>query len=489
MIKRKLPILLTAVILSCSLLHGTVLAAPGEKENESAAISTLPPAVEAESAILMDADTGVILYEKNIHTRQYPASITKIMTALLAQENCDMDEVINFSRTAVYTVERGSSNIGIDENETLTMEDALYALLLASANEVANGIAEHISGSVDAFAELMNERAKELGCEDTHFINPHGLPNDNHYTSAYDMALIARAFFSYENLSTISGTAFYHINATATQPDEIDLGNHNKMLPGTNRGSGYYYEGLVGGKTGYTDIARQTLVTCAERDGVRLICVVMKDESPSQYKDSAALYDYGFANYRKISAWDVTDGQKLIDEACQIAQNNTGLQYQVIEDPSEEENPLLMKKTSQPSELTYTTTFDEESSQVIFSFVDDTQTVGSVVVPVYEMQQMPGNQQTLVDEGDQDVISDQIQTADSHRKNQGEVFLGIMKVLLVIVIAVAVVFVLFAFIIRKKLEAERERARRRRELMERRRRRQERELADIEKTDREDEDE
>ena len=261
MIKRKLPILLTAVVLSCSLLHGTVLAAPGEKENESAAISTLPPAVEAESAILMDADTGVILYEKNIHTRQYPASITKIMTALLAQENCDMDEVINFSRTAVYTVERGSSNIGIDENETLTMEDALYALLLASANEVANGIAEHISGSVDAFAELMNDRAKELGCEDTHFINPHGLPNDNHYTSAYDMALIARAFFSYENLSTISGTAFYHINATATQPDEIDLGNHNKMLPGTNRGSKYYYEGLVGGKTGYTDMARKTLVT------------------------------------------------------------------------------------------------------------------------------------------------------------------------------------------------------------------------------------
>lgn len=491
MIKRKLPILLTAVILSCSLLHCTVLAAPGEKENEGAAISTLPPAVEAESAILMDADTGVILYEKNIHTRQYPASITKIMTALLAQENCDMDEVINFSRTAVYTVERGSSNIGIDENETLTMEDALYALLLASANEVANGIAEHISGSVDAFAELMNDRAKELGCEDTHFINPHGLPNDNHYTSAYDMALIARAFFSYENLSTISGTAFYHINATATQPDEIDLGNHNKMLPGTNRGSNYYYEGLVGGKTGYTDMARQTLVTCAERDSVRLICVVMKDESPSQYKDSAALYDYGFANYRKISAWDVTDGQKLIDEACQIAQNNTGLQYQVIEDPSEEENPLLMKKTSQPSELTYTTTFDEESSQVIFSFVDDTQTVGSVVVPVYEMQQMPDNQQTLVDEGDQNVISDQIQAADLHRKNQGakNVFLGIMKVLLIIVIAVAVVFVLFAFIIRKKLEAERERARRRRELMERRRRRQERELADIEKTDREDEDE
>lgn len=491
MIKRKLPILLTAVILSCSLFHCTVLAAPGEGESASTEVSAVPPAVEAESAILMDADTGVILYEKNIHTRQYPASITKIMTALLAQENCDMDEVITFSHTAVYTVERGSSNIGIDENETLTMEDALYALLLASANEVANGIAEHISGNVDAFADLMNERAKELGCEDTHFINPHGLPDDNHYTSAYDMALIARAFFSYENLSMISGTTFYHINATATQPDEIDLGNHNKMLPGTNRGSKYYYEGLVGGKTGYTDIARQTLVTCAERDGVRLICVVMKDESPNQYKDSAALYDYGFANYRKISAWDVADGQKLTDEACQIAQNTTGLQYQVIEDPSEEETPLLIKKTSQPSEITYSSTFDEETSQVIFSFADGTQTVGSVVVPVYEIQQMPDSQQTLVDEGDQDVISDQIQVSDSHRKNQGSknVFLRIMKVLMVIVIAVAVVFIVFALIIQKKLEAERERARRRKELMERRRRRQEQELADTEETDREDEDE
>ena len=491
MIKRKLPILLTAVVLSCSLFHCTVLAAPGEEESGSTVVSTAPPAVEAESAILMDADTGIVLYEKNIHTRQYPASITKIMTALLAQENCDMDEVITFSHTAVYTVERGSSNIGIDENETLTMEDALYALMLASANEVANGIAEHVAGSIDAFADLMNERAKELGCEDTHFANPHGLPDENHYTSAYDMALIARAFFYYDSLSTISGTPFYHISATATQPDEIDLGNHNKMLPGTNRGSKYYYEGLVGGKTGYTDLARQTLVTCAERDGVRLVCVVMKDESPSQYKDSAALYDYGFANYQKVSAWDVVDGQTLTNEACQVAQTATGVEYQVIEDVSGEEAPLLIKKTSQASDLTYTSSFDAENSQVTFWFADGTRDAGSLTIPVYEIQQFQDGGQTLTDEGTEDVVSEQIQVSDTHGKNQGarNIFVGILKVIFGILLGAAIVFGIFALLIRKKVEAERERARRRKELMERRRRRQEQELADAGETDRENEDE
>ena len=342
--KRSLLILLTVVIASYSFFPCTAKATSVQDAEDTEQINVTVPTVEAESAILMDADTGIILYEKNIHTRQYPASITKVMTALLAQENCAMDEVITFSHNAVYTVERGSSNIGIDENETLSMEDALYALLLASANEVANGIAEHVSGSVEAFAELMNEKAAQIGCEDTHFVNPHGLPDENHYTSAYDMALIAREFFSYENLCTISGTALYHISATATQPDEIDLGNHNKMLAGTNRGSKYYYEDLIGGKTGYTDVARQTLVTCAERDGIRLICVVMKDESPNQYKDSAALYDYGFANYEKISAWEITDSKQLMEEACRVAQDTTGVPYQVIDDLSGEETPLLVKK-------------------------------------------------------------------------------------------------------------------------------------------------
>ena len=167
MIKRKVSIFLTAVLLSCSLFPRMVMAAPAESESESetdtGTVNTVPPSIEAESAILMDAETGIVLYEKNSHIRQYPASITKIMTALLAQENCDMDEVITFSHNAVYTVERGSSNIGIDEKETLTMEDALYALLLASANEVANGIAEHVAGSVDAFADLMNERQRNWG--------------------------------------------------------------------------------------------------------------------------------------------------------------------------------------------------------------------------------------------------------------------------------------------------------------------------------------
>lgn len=489
MMKRRISMILTVVIVSCSFFPCTAKATSVQNTEDTEQVSVTAPSVEAESAILMDADTGIILYEKNIHARQYPASITKVMTALLAQENCEMDEEITFSHNAVYTIERGSSNIGIDENETLSVEDALYALLLASANEVANGIAEHVSGSVEAFADLMNERARQIGCEDTNFVNPHGLPEDNHYTSAYDMALIAREFFSYDNLCTISGTAFYHISATATQPDEIDLGNHNKMLTGTNRGSKYYYEGLVGGKTGYTDLARQTLVSCAERDGLRLICVVMKDESPSQYKDSAALYDYGFDNYEKISSWEIVDSKQLMDEACRVAEAATGVQYQVIEDISEKETPLLVKKSTQTADITYSTSFDEAASLVIFRFADGAGDVGNVVVPVYEIQQFQNSQQTLAEEGNLEVVSDQIQVTDQNRKNQGakNILTGILKILFGIALAAIIVFAVFALLIRRKLEAERERARRRKELMERRRRRQEQERIDARECETEDE--
>lgn len=255
------------------------------------------PTVEAESAILMDVDTGVILYRKNDHTKEYPASITKLLTCLLARENCELTDIVTFSHEAVYGIERGSSNIGIDEGEQLTMQDCLYATLLESANEVAAGIAEHVGGSTEGFAQMMNDKVRELGGTDSHFVNANGLPDENHYTSAYDMALIARAFFQDDVLSEISGTVFYHIAATPTQKDEIDLRNHHRMLPGCQLSGRRPYEYATGGKNGYTDVARQTLVTCAEKNGHRLVCVVLKEEKPNHYLDSIALFDYGFACY------------------------------------------------------------------------------------------------------------------------------------------------------------------------------------------------
>jgi len=264
------------------------------------------PSVTAESAILMDAQTGTTMYEKDIYTKRYPASITKIMTCLVARKHAELNEVVAFSNEAVFGIERNSSNIGIDVGENMSMQDCLYAILLASANEVASAVAEHVGGSVEGFAQMMNEEALALGCQNTHFVNANGLPDEDHYTTAYDMALITRAFFADEVLAEMAGTVFYHINATMTQPDEIDLQNHHRMLVGCRYGSKYSYEYTLGGKTGYTDVARQTLVTCAQKDDMRLICVVLKDETPEHYLDTTNLMEYGFANFAQLGGKSYT---------------------------------------------------------------------------------------------------------------------------------------------------------------------------------------
>lgn len=258
------------------------------------------PSLGAESAILMEANTGTILYAKNIHERNYPASTTKILTCLLATENSEMSEIVDYSTNAVFSIERDSSNMGMDAGEKITMEQSLYGILVGSANEAANAVAEHISGSVEDFSNLMNAKAKELGCLDTHFVNPNGLYHDEHYTTAYDLAIIGRAFFKNELLCKMSSTASYEIPPTQTQPDDIVVHSKNKLLP--NRECSYDY--LVGSKTGFTSEARQTLVSCAKKDGMTLICVILKEESPAQFTDTVALFDYGFNNFYKINISD-----------------------------------------------------------------------------------------------------------------------------------------------------------------------------------------
>ncbi len=254
------------------------------------------PAIGAQSAILLEANTGVILYAKNIDERLYPASTTKLMTCLIAAEKCQLGETIKFSHDAIFSLEPGSSNMGIDEGQALPLEECLYGILVASANEVANAVAEHIAGSRDAFAEMMNEKAAELGCKNTHFVNAHGLHDDDHYVSAYDLALIAKAFFQNELLAKIGNTASYHFKPTNTQPDDFIKRNKHELITGE-----ISYEGIKGGKTGYTDLARQTLVTCAEQNGMKLICVILKEESPEQFYDTVKLFDYGFTNFSVVN--------------------------------------------------------------------------------------------------------------------------------------------------------------------------------------------
>lgn len=310
------------------------------------------PAIGAEAAILMDARTGTILYSKNIHEELFPASTTKIMTCLLAVENANLGDKITFSNDAVFSVPRDGSSIGMDVGESITLEQALYGIMVGSANEVANAVAEHVSGSIDEFVALMNKRAKELGCTNTHFSNPNGLQTDDHYTSAYDLSLIARAFFDNELLCKVGNTPRYHFTATDTQPDDFYLNNKHKLITGEVK-----YDGIVGGKTGYTDQARETLVTCAERDGIKLICVVLKEESPSQFTDTAVLFNYGFNNFEAINV-SQNDSRYMPNDSLFFESEHDVFGKSGAILSLDENSTIIIPKTSSIEDTTYTVSYD-----------------------------------------------------------------------------------------------------------------------------------
>ena len=236
------------------------------------------PGVSAASAILMDADSGRVLYEKDSHTHRLIASITKLMTALVALESgCSLDETVTVARE--WTGAEGSS-LYLRPGEEISLETLLYGLLLRSGNDAALAIAGHCGGTVEDFVAQMNQKARELGMEDTSFANPNGLDAEGHYSSAYDMALLARACLKNETLSKIAATKSITLGS-------YSFTNHNKLL--------WRYEGCIGLKTGYTELAGRTLVSAARRDGTTLICVTLN--APSDWADHAALFDWGFANY------------------------------------------------------------------------------------------------------------------------------------------------------------------------------------------------
>lgn len=268
-----------------------------EGTTEAVTDPSKPPEIASDAAIVMDAKTGQILYEKNAYTRNYPASITKILTALLAIEHGDLASTITMSYDAVWGIERGSSHIALDVDEQIKFEDALYAVLLVSANEAAWAIAEQVGGTLDNFCSMMNKEAKDLGCLDTNFVNANGLHDDNHYTTAYDMALITREALKYDKFREITSTTYYEIPPTNKNTTRYLNQDNRLILPA----SVYYYEDCLGGKTGFTDQAGGTLVTWAKRDETELICVVMHASSNADnYKDSIALYDYCFDNYYPV---------------------------------------------------------------------------------------------------------------------------------------------------------------------------------------------
>jgi len=251
-----------------------------------------PPRYTSAAVVVMDADTGLVLYGSEHNTSHYPASITKIMTALLVLEHIhDLSERIEFSHNAVFSIPRNSSHIAMDVGETLTVREALYGLMLSSANEVSIALAEHVAGTVEEFVDLMNRRALSLRALNTHFVNPSGLPGTGHVTTAYDMALIMREAVRHQEFVDIISTLRYNIPPTERQNYSRPLLNTNRLIhPGS-----YFNEWVVGGKTGWTHAAQHTLVTYAERDGRRLIISTLRSEGGGTFRDTMALMSFGFS--------------------------------------------------------------------------------------------------------------------------------------------------------------------------------------------------
>ena len=394
------------------------------------------PEIGAEAAILMEVNTGTILYAKNIHEKLYPASITKILTALIASEECDMNEMVTFSYDAVHSINwREDANMGINVGDSITMEQCLYGLLVGSANEVVYAMAEHISGegNLDAFSKLMNQKTKELGGTDSNFITPNGIHDENHYTSAHDMALIAQAFFSNELLCKISSTTNYHIPQTSTQPrEDMIVWAKSKLLPGKE----YEYEYLVGTKTGYTDNARQTLVSCAEKNGLKLVCVILKEETPSQFTDTIELFNYGFDNFYAASVAE-NDTAYSIDTSNFFS---TDTDFFGSSKPIIEINPddyIVLPENIDfseiKSELTYDGLNQNEIARINYTF--NNVNIGSAsLVPVE-------NSVVTFDFG----TKQQIVNTPSVQEDQNTVFINIKNVI-VIIIALAIFFIVIFMI-------------------------------------------
>lgn len=258
-----------------------------------------PPAIQSEAAIVMELSTGTILYEKNATQTMYPASTTKLMTALLTFQYANLSDTITFSSKAILSLIPGSSHIGMKIGEQLSVEDCLYGLLLPSANETANALAEYVSGSISDFVKRMNETAAELGCINTQFENPNGLHSANHYTCAYDLAIIMRECLQYEDFIRIDSTPAYVRQADDLLDRDIPMGTTNKMI---RKESDFYTPEVICGKTGWTAESGRCLVTYASLNGMEIICVTMNAEDPNQFKDTQLLLNYSFNGFNLLRA-------------------------------------------------------------------------------------------------------------------------------------------------------------------------------------------
>ena len=357
--------------------------------------------IESEAGIVMDADSGAVLFGQNIHVQKAPASITKILTALVVIENSSLDDTITFSHDAVYNVEDGSGNKNsIEEGDTLSVRDCLYLLLMRSSNQAANALAEHVGGSRDGFVKMMNEKTAELGCENSHFANPSGLNDDTQLTSVYDMALIASAAYKNDTLLTISKDKSYRLPATKNNPDGVTIQPEHKLLITTDTESPNYYPYAVAGKTGYTSIAGQTLVTYAIKDDRRQIAVTMKSTQATHYQDTIALMDFGFLRFKNVNISENETAYTSGDQPVQIGDNS----YQPSDLTMDTLAVITLPKDASfaDAEKTVVTDLPEDAPQgavALLSYKYNDRKIGQVYLISASAAEAEANGETASDDG------------------------------------------------------------------------------------------
>lgn len=415
------------------------------------------------SAIVMEMSTGTILYEKNSTEKLYPASITKIMTVMIALENCSLDEMVTFSDAAIDNTE--GSGIARDYGEEMTMEDCLYAIMLASANECAYAVAEHVGGDIDTFVEMMNAKAAELGCVNTHFANPHGLHDDNHYTCSYDMALIGKAAYQNETFRIITGTKARMIPPTNKHSEETPLQNHNKLLHRYQSGN-YVYEYCTGGKTGYTTHSNSTLVTFAEKDGMALVSVVMNTDSVSEWTDSIAMFNYGFDNFHMINVAENETGYAVTEEEG-LGGLSGNSPFVVLDKSASIVLPKTAEFSEAKSKITYNNEVSEVAGTISYTYADRVVGTANIVATGVEIEEFVFDNQKADSESDLEDTTIEIKP------------IMIIAVLVAVAVLVALIFLakyLYdnIYIIRHNLSVKSDRKSRFREIKQRKERRRRR---------------
>ncbi len=340
------------------------------------------PSIKGEAAIVIDADTGAVLYEKNPDKVLYPASITKVVTAIVAIENAALSDTVTFSNNSINSLPWDAARLGMVPGEEVNLLDCLYGLILRSGNEVANALAEHVSGTNEDFAVLMTEYAKNAGATNTNFANPSGLHDDNHYTTARDFAKIVQCAVRNDIFCTVWGEDAYKMPATNKNSQAYSIWHRHNMLVSTRDA---YYEKAVGGKTGFTNPAGNTLVTYAKDGDLSLISVVLKSNTDNVYKDTKKILDYGFANFEKVTVTDSTYGTLLNSNS--FFSNHYGIFSTNGNILHIENSDIIIAKNTSLTDYDRTVTYADEIKDGVIATIDFSYnglSLGSVPVKLAE---------------------------------------------------------------------------------------------------------